>query len=70
MRRQNAEQIVLFISATTSRVGGTNSKTLKPFRASKGSEGPDANTFELLLLKHDRAYVNVELEKSMSMIWK
>ena len=40
-----------------------NSKTIPSLN--KGSESPDANIFESLILKHDRAYVNVESEKSM-----
>ena len=35
-----------------------------------GSEGPNTNIFEWLILKQDRAYANVESEESMCMIMK
>ena len=40
-----------------------NTKTIQGH--SKGSECPDRNIFELPLLKHDRAYVNVDSDESM-----
>ena len=55
MRGQNAVRIVFF-SASNSGAAGTNSEPLKLFRASKGSDGPDTNISELLILKHDHTY--------------
>ena len=60
----------IFFSASTSGAAGTNSKTLKPFRASKGYEGSDANTFELPILKHGLVDVNVEAEENKCMMMK
>ena len=58
-----------FFSVNTSGAGGTNSKALKP----SGSDGPEqemrgshTKILELLMLKHDRAYVSVDSEESMS----
>ena len=45
---------------------GTNSKTLKPFRAIAGVR--TQKIFELLVPKHDRAYANVESEERMYVI--
>ena len=40
-----------------------NTKTIQGHH--KGSEGPNTNIFELLILVHDRAYVYVESDESM-----
>ena len=45
-----------------------NTKTIHGH--SKGSKCPDTNIFELLILKHDRAHVNVESDESMCVIMK
>ena len=46
----------------------TSAKTISGH--SKGTEGLDANIFELLIVKHERANVNVESEESMCVIMK
>ena len=68
-RGQNAVQIYFF-SACIFRCGWYKQQNTKTIQASKGSEGPDANTFELLIPKHDRAYMNVESEESIYVIMK
>ena len=55
----------LFISANASNAGGTNSKALKPSWAITSDPDPDTTIFELLMLKHDRAYLSVKSKKSM-----
>ena len=45
-----------------------NTKTIQG--VGKGSEGPDTNIFELLILKQDRANANVESEESMCQTMK
>ena len=52
-------------------------RTAKPYNHlgseighSKGSKDPDTSMFQSLILKHDRAYVNVESEESMCVIMK
>ena len=73
IREQNAlSKIVVFISANTSGAGGKTAKHYNKaiLNHNKDSEGP-ANHFELLMLKHDRAYfVCVKLEDSMFVIMK
>ena len=52
-------EVVIFISANISDAGGTNSKTLKPFRATARDLKVRTQKFlNSLILKHDRAYVN------------
>ena len=62
---------VHFISDNTFGAGGTNrkqqnTKTIQD--RSKGSKCSDTNIFELLVIKHDRAYVNVESDESMGVM--
>ena len=60
---------MLFMSVNTSGADGTTSKALKPSTPyNNGFGGPDTNTFELLMLIHDRAYLNVNSEESIMCI--
>ena len=54
MKGQNAVYLDLFNSANTSGAAGTNSKTLKPFRALTRDLRVQTQTF--YTLKHDRMW--------------
>ena len=64
MRRQKASQQIVFFSANICGAGGTNCKELHPSRATSRNPEIRTNNFELLMLKHDRAYSACEFRRN------
>ena len=63
--------MIVFISANTSGAGWCIQQSSKVIQGhKKGSEGPETHILELLMLKHDRAYLSVDSEESMCVIMK